>query len=289
MGFKPNELQPERSARDLYGWEIRSRRERANGMSIAALAEIVNFSKAHLARIEAAESLPPEGLSEKLDVAFGTDGIFGRLYPLAKKEPYPDRYRRFLGQAAKAVVHESYVPIVHGWLQTADYARELFRAATPYAEVQEIEERVSARLAQQKRMYGPKPARYWFILDEGALRRAVGGPEVMQVQMSRILAAGELRHVTIQVLPFGSGAHGAMVGSLTLLTSPERSLVAYLEGSSTGQLVERRDEVIALREIYDLLRAEALSPRDSVEKIRAVMEEYERHANRSTHRPVAEE
>ncbi|MDH6137420.1 transcriptional regulator with XRE-family HTH domain [Kitasatospora sp. MAA4] len=288
MGFKPNDLYPERSNRDLYGYEIRSRRYRAN-MSLTRLADILKFSKSHLARIETAESLPPPGLSEALDAAFGTDGIFVRLYPLARREEFPDRYRRFMDLAAKAAVHESFTLAVPGLLQTADYARVALRSGNPHEAEQETDDKVRARLNRQARIHGPSPARYWFVLDESALRRPVGDAKVMCDQMDSLLRNMSRSHVTVQILPFSSGVHAEMGGSLTLLTSPERTVVAYLEGSRSGQLEEDPGTVIAYQESYDLLRAQALSPKASAAMIRAAMEEYERDATRLTARPVAEE
>ncbi|MGA6156097.1 helix-turn-helix domain-containing protein [Stenotrophomonas sp. NPDC087984] len=93
-----DELFPDRSARDLFGAEIRRHREKAD-MSLRRLSEVLNYSKSHLARIEAAESLPYDDLPSKLDACFGTDGMFARIYALAKNEPYPSKLRRVVGHS----------------------------------------------------------------------------------------------------------------------------------------------------------------------------------------------
>ncbi|MFF3599313.1 helix-turn-helix domain-containing protein [Kitasatospora indigofera] len=278
MVFKGRDLHPERSARDLYGAEIRRHRLRADGMSLARLADVLNFSKAHLSRIETAESAPPRGLSEKLDAVFGTEGLFIGLYPLARAQEFPDKYRRFMELAAQALIHESCTITVPGLLQTPDFARASLRSGDPHATEQEIEDKLTARLNRQRRVHGDAPARYWFILDEAALRRPVGGPSTTVTQLAALLDAGRPSHVTIQVLPFSAGEHGEMGGSLTLLTLPTRATVAYLEGSRSGVLEDDPEKVAKLRESYDLLRAQALSPRESAVMIRAAMEEHERHA-----------
>ncbi|MDH6579493.1 helix-turn-helix transcriptional regulator [Kitasatospora sp. MAP5-34] len=298
MPFEPKPLQPERSARDLYGYEMRSRREQA-GMSLVRLAGIVNHSKSVLGRVETAESMPPPELSAALDSAFGTDGVFTRLYPLARKEEFPDRYKRFMQLAAHAAVHESYTAAVPGLLQIESYARALMATGNPHGSDQELNDKVTARLNRQKRLHGVTPGRYWFILDETALRRTIGGPHVMRDQMAALLTMSTLSHVTIQVLPFTSGQHaefgGSLTltiqvlpftsgqhaefgGSLTLLTTSERSLVAYVEGSRSGELEDEPEKLAVLRESYDLLRAQALSPGDSVAMINAAQEGYERDA-----------
>ncbi|GAB2738339.1 helix-turn-helix domain-containing protein [Kitasatospora kifunensis] len=282
-GFQPRPLQPERSARDLYGSEIRRLREEA-GMSLTRLAEILKFSKAHLSRIETAESPPPKGLSEKLDAAFGTGGSFLRLFPLARLEQFPDRYRRFMDQAAQAVVREGYTLTVHGLLQTAAYAEAILRSGDPFATDDEIEHKLAVRLKQQERLSGPNPPRYWFILDELALRRPIGGPVVMRDQMQRLLNVSRPPHLTIQVLPYAAGAHSELGGSLTLLTMPGGSVVAWEEGSRSGSLIEKSEDVAKRRAYYDLLRAQARSPEDSLAMISAALKGFD-HAARA----VAEE
>lgn len=282
-GFQPRPLHPARSARDLYGSEIRRLREEAR-MSLTRLAEVLKFSKAHLSRIETAESPPPEGLSEKLDAAFGTGGTFLRLFPLARLEQFPDRYRRYMDLAAQAAVLESYTETIHGLLQTPAYAEAILRAGDPFASEDEIQHKVMARLKQQERLHGPTPPRYWFIQDEAALRRTVGEPLLMRDQMQALLTAGKMQNVTLQVLPFSAGFHSELGGSLTLLTPPAGAVVAYEEGSRTGTLLEKMDIVAKRRAYYDLLRAQALSPRDSLAMISAALKGFD-HASR----PVAEE
>lgn len=282
-GFQPRPLHPERSARDLYGAEIRRLREAA-GMSLTRLAEILKFSKAHLSRIETAESPPPEGLSEKLDAAFGTGGTFVRLFPLARLEQFPDRYRRYMELAAQAVIRESFTETIPGLLQTPAFVEAILRAGAPCSDEDEIQHKITARLKQQDRLHGANPPRYWFIMDEAALRRIVGGPLLMRDQMKALLEAGKLRHVTLQVLPFRAGGHSELGGSLMLLKLPGGSVVAYEEGSRNGLLIEKSDIVAKRQAYYDLLRAQALSPEDSSAMISAALEGFDHAA-----RPVAEE
>ncbi|MEV7777787.1 helix-turn-helix transcriptional regulator [Kitasatospora sp. NPDC088351] len=290
MAWPERELHPGRSARDFYGAEIRWHRKNAGGMSLAALAQIVCFSKGHLSRIEAGESKVPEGLSEKLDVAFGTDGSFLRLYELASREDFPDKYKRFMELAEQAIGHEAYETTVPGLLQTADFASAVLQAGEPFAAEEEIDDWLTKRLRRQDRLSRqPSPCRYWFILDEGAIRRPVGGPAVMVVQLTRLLHASRLQHVTIQILPFSAGAHSEIGGSLTLLTLPDRAVVAYEEGSRSGHLFEETDEVLHRQALYDLLRAQALSPRDSEAMISAALEGTTDALPRRDARPVAEE
>ncbi|MFF3764484.1 Scr1 family TA system antitoxin-like transcriptional regulator [Streptomyces sp. NPDC001922] len=275
MAPRPRELTPDRSARDLFGAELRRHRERA-GMSLRRLSEVLNYSKSHLARIETAESLPYDDLPAKLDVCFGTDGLFARLHAVAKKEPFPGKYRRVIEIERQATTIEQYLSATApGLLQTADYAARLMRAVQQHAPDAEIEAQVTARLARQARLWGSRPPRCWFILDESVLRRGFGGPEVMRHQLQVLVECAEQRHLTIQVLPFSAGEHPEVLGgSLTLYTLPDRLTLAYEEGSRSGAFFENREEVAERRASYDLLRALSLSPRDSEAMIRAAMEDW---------------
>jgi hypothetical protein len=130
------------------------------------------------------------------------------------------------------------------------------------------------------------------VLDEAVLRRPVGGPAVMRAQLKRLLDAASERHITVQVLPFDQGEHDVMGGSLTILTLPDGSDVAYTEGAHYGQLIEETDEVRKFALAYHQLTAAALPPLMSLEMIRSVMEENHRGAkvpSRSERRRVAQE
>ncbi|MGP3999120.1 helix-turn-helix domain-containing protein [Streptomyces sp. 8N706] len=262
--------------RDLFGAEVRRHREK-NNMSLRRLAEVLNYSKSHLARIETAESLPYDDLPSSLDACFGTDGHFARLHAVAKKEPFPGKYRRVMEIESRATVIESFVSgTVHGLLQTPEFAERWLRCGHPQAPEAEIEAMVKARIDRQARLSRPKPPRCWFILDEAVLRRRVGRPELMHHQMTVLIERAAAPHITLQVLPFTAGEHPELLGSsqLDLYTVPDQPLVVYEEGSRSGTIFEDRDTVAKCQESYDLLRAMALSPYDSEAMIRAAMEDW---------------
>ncbi|MEV6976904.1 helix-turn-helix transcriptional regulator [Kitasatospora sp. NPDC093806] len=276
MVFAPNELDPDKSARDQFGWEMREHRKRAGTMPLERLAEIVKISKGHLGRIERAESMPPPDLPAKLDAAFNTDGRFGRIYSLARKEKFPGRYRRAIELEADSSIIEEYACAnVPGLLQTPAFARCSLRAGHPHATQQEIDELVAARLGRQARLGSASPPRCWYVLDEAVLRRPVGTDRVMRYQLMS-LATERRSFITIQVLPFSAGAHQEMGGSLTLYTLPDGATTAWAEGARDGVVIDEPDRVATRREAYDYLKALALSPRHSQAMIRSILKEYSR-------------
>lgn len=259
----------------MYGREIRVRRN-ALGMSLTACASILGYSKAALSRYETGESPIPPDMPAKLDIAFETDGLFGRLYEMVEHDQFPDRYRAFMVLAAKATQILEYAEqAIPGLLQTPDYARAQFIGFAPGASEAEIEQRVVARIQRQRIFTREHPPRYGAVLDQAAITRPIGGPAVMRAQLEALLPRMDTEHGTIQVLPFCAGAHTLLGGSLTLLTLPDSEPVAYLEGSHTGQLREDPTTVADYQAAYDRLRAHARSPRESTAMIRAVIKELE--------------
>ncbi|MEU1340365.1 DUF5753 domain-containing protein [Streptomyces sp. NPDC005827] len=274
MASEPQKLDPARSARDLYGTELRRQRQVA-GVSLDRLSDIVNYSKTQLHGVETTERLPLPPLSAKLDAAFGTGGLFEGLWNIIQRERYPDRYRRFMELADQATdIHEYAGHLVPGLLQTPAYARALLRVGDPEASGEEIERKVELRMGRQGRLREGEGPRLWALLEEGVLRRPVGGPATMREQLRALLSFVASPRIEVQVIPYAHGEHALLDSTLTLLTLPNTTSIAYLESNYSGQLIEDSTEAMKRRRAYDLLRANALSPRESAAMIEAVMEGF---------------
>ncbi|MGK7232619.1 helix-turn-helix domain-containing protein [Streptomyces hygroscopicus] len=274
MASEAQKLDPARSARELYGAELRRQRQLA-GMSLDRLSDIVNYSKTQLHGVETAERLPLPPLSAKLDAAFGTGGLFEGLWSIIQRERYPDRYRRFMELADQATdIHEYAGHLVPGLLQTPAYARALLRVGDPEASGEEIERKVAVRVGRQGRLRDGDGPYLWTLLEEGVLRRPVGGPATMREQLRALLSFAESPRIEVQVIPYVHGEHALLDSTLTLLTLPNATAIAYLESNYSGQLIEDPTEAMKRRRAYDLLRANALSPRESAAMIEAAMEGF---------------
>lgn len=275
MNQPARDLEPSRSARDLYGVELRRQRQIA-GLSLDRLSDIVNYSKTHLHGVETGVRLPLPPLSEKLDAAFGTGELFQGLWGAVKREHTPRRFDHCLELEARAVRVQAFgASILPGLLQTKAYMRELFVEADPGRSPQEIDSMVGTRLGRQEVLHRTCPPDFWWILGEAALRQAVGGPAVMREQLASLLPLVYSRHTTIQVAPFGAGAGALMNGTLILLTLPDNTTTVYHEGPWNGETYDDVETVRrGLRE-YDRMKARALPPQESAALIKAVMETYE--------------
>jgi len=113
------------------------------------------------------------------------------------------------------------------------------------------------------------------VLDEAALRRQVGGPEVMRVQLEYLLELAAMPNVSLQVIPFGGGAHPAMGRPFVVLVFGERADpdVVYLEDLTSALWVENVDEVDRYNVFFNHLRATALSFEGSAALITEVLKE----------------
>lgn len=271
----PRELTPFRSNRDFYGAELRRLRTEA-GLALEALGGKIPVSRAHLSRIETAQVLPTPGLSKSLDEFFDTGGHFVRLGKLVHRslEIHPVQFRRRMELERRARLIRQYAgTIVPGLLQTAAYARALFRASNPDDSPEEIEDKVTARLSRQELLQATTPPDYACVIDEAVLVRPVGGPAVMREQLARLADAVDTPSTTLQLLPGALGEHALMGGGLTLLTLDTGLSVAYEEGIEIGTLFEGPAGVTARQRAYDLVRSYALSPAETAEFIRSAMEE----------------
>jgi len=174
-------------------------------------------------------------------------------------------------EAASLRVYESLV--VHGLLQTEEYARAVMTTVRRRQSAEEIDRLVSLRMQRQEVLLRADPMALWIILDEAVIRRAMGPPDLMYRQLVHLVEASQLPNVTLQVLEFSSGLHPALNGPFAIIEFPERfdPDVVYSEGVSGQAYIEERErEVRARVEAFDLLRATALPPSDSAELIRAL-------------------
>ena len=288
-----NGIDPSASMAALFGARVRRLRTAA-GLTQAELGDRTHVVSTRITQIERASGAKPTlELARALDAALGAEDLLVELWPYVYREAFPDWSRKFMEYAERAVVIRQYAAhVVPGLLQTEDYARAVLGLDALLDGEEQLEERVSARMARQERLGSPDRPELCVILDEAVLRRPIGGHAVMRKQLARLLGAAEGRHTTVQVLPFDQGGHEAMGGSLTILFLPDGSEVAYTEGSDYGQLIEEPANVSRYKVIYDRLRAAALPPVMSLDMIRSAMEGNYRGANlpsRSDRRRLAQE
>lgn len=187
----------------------------------------------------------------------------------ARYKDLPETYARYIGLESDARVIRDYEAlVVPGLLQTEGYTRALFEFSVPGVSAANVEERVRVRGERQECLTGEDPPSLWVVIDESVLLRQIGGREVMQGQLERLREASQQRNITIQVLPFDGGMYAGTAGSFALLefSKPGAPEIAYVEGLG-GDLYSEGAEVGRYSLVFDNLRAAALSPEASSERI----------------------
>jgi transcriptional regulator with XRE-family HTH domain len=154
-------------------------------------------------------------------------------------------------------------------LQTEDYARAIIKAIAPGIDPEILEQRVQARLHRQERLHDKEPPRYRALIDEAVFRREVGGPSLMAAQIGKVLELAENPSVTIQFIPFDSGAYSIADIMFTILDfgQPAMPPLVFVEGLISHQYYDRADDVARFRETFENIRDTALGHRDSVRRL----------------------
>jgi transcriptional regulator with XRE-family HTH domain len=188
----------------------------------------------------------------------------------------PSWFRTYVDLEQAATLIRSYEgQFVPGLLQTDDYMRAVVRGAHLEESAEEVGRRVRLRLARQTLLTREGPPRLWAVVDEAALRRPVGGREVMRGQLERLIEATKLPNVTLQILPFASGAHPAMVGSFAVLRFPDQELpdIVYLEHLTSALYLNKPDEVDQYLHVMEGICVRAAAPDQTVELLDQILAE----------------
>jgi hypothetical protein len=253
---------------------------------IAALAVC---SKQTVYRLESGDALPSlHRFTTVLEVIGATEDERRRalqLWEIADSDPaiiahagdLPVRYRRFRMDECEAIRERTLdTVIVPGMLQTAEYAAEINRAARtrtnrPASDALAAAER---RDRQSLLFRANRPLVLHSLIDEGVLRRMIGGPSLMAAQLEHLLAMADEPTITIQVVPFTFGAYGAMSGPITIFTFPEdgEPESAYLEYVTGGETLEDEADVSGLAAVWQEICAATPAPEESARIIRTALD-----------------
>jgi hypothetical protein len=120
----------------------------------------------------------------------------------------------------------------------------------------------------------PEPPMFWAVLDEGVLHRPVGDARVMAGQLDRLVEAGTLPYITVQILPLSTYSTTGLEGGFIIAQARGVPDTVYLESAGHGQVVDRAEVVEDLTTRYEVIRAEALPQRASLDLIREAMERW---------------
>ena len=264
--------------RMLLGIQLRRLRE-ASGLSPEQAGYEIRASRSKISRVEHGRvGFKERDVSDLLSLYGVTDSDERqRMLALARQandhgwwakydDIMPDWFESYVGlEQATTLIRTYELQFVPGLFQTDGYARAVTMLGHRAASASEIERRVSLRMQRQELFAADDSPRIWAVIDESALRRPVGGRDVMRAQLRHLMAVTEYPRVTLQVMPFSRGGHPAAGGSFSILRFAEADLpdIVYIEQLTNALYLERRDEVDNYMEVMNRLSAEAETPADS--------------------------
>ncbi|MET7641228.1 helix-turn-helix transcriptional regulator [Streptomyces sp. NPDC005438] len=272
--------------RIVLGTQLRRLREERR-ISREAAGEAIRSSHAKISRIE----LGRHGCKER-DIAdlltlYGVHEQDQRegILTLAREASTPGWWQKYsdvlpswfeqlIGlEEAAALIRTYEVQFIPGLLQTHGYARACTVLGHPRAETKEINRRVELRERRQELLRQTHAPKLWAVIDEGALRRPLGGRDVMRDQIDHLLGVLDWPNVTLQIAPFEIGGVAAAGGPVTILRFQEPDLpdIVYLEQLTTSLYLDKREEVENYMVVMDRLSATAHQPGETkkfLEKLR---------------------
>ncbi|MGH3186354.1 MAG: helix-turn-helix domain-containing protein [Streptosporangiaceae bacterium] len=275
------DLDPGASPLHFFGAEVRRAREAA-GMTLAELGARVPCDASTVSRIESGLLSPAERCAEACDEAFPQmGGWFGRFYRASLKwdGPYPRWFEDWVDAEGRATVLRYWAPLlVPGILQTAEYARALFRAWRTDDDEDKVEQLVLARMDRQRIFDRLNPPAFWAAIDEGVLRRRIGGAKVMHDQLVHLADMGERASIKIHVIPAEAGAHVGLLGAFAIAGfAGDAPGIVYYESPDEGQTTRDPATVARIGLMFETLRSEALPRGASRDLILKVAGEYGRN------------
>jgi hypothetical protein len=185
---------------------------------------------------------------------------------------FPSSLSTFVGLEAEASeINQYQLALVPSLLQTREYATAVNRGGVSADTLAQSEQWVEIRMRRQEILHRPDGPRLSAVIDEGVIRRPIGGEEVMTAQLERLLDVARDR-TTLQVLPFSHSVHTPPVDTFTLLNFPEETYhpVVYTEHLNWGFYIEEKKDVERYGRAFENLRRAALDPDDSIAFLRSI-------------------
>ncbi|GAA4914126.1 helix-turn-helix domain-containing protein [Streptomyces coeruleoprunus] len=258
-------------AAKAFGRLLKFYRVRAK-MSQEALGDLTSYSKSQVAMIERGERKPSEKFVEIADPALGAQGALLEVAEELKLSGVAAWFEDYLGEEKRAAaIHKYENRVIPGLLQTPVYAKAVFNCALPVLDDEEIEANITARMARKEIFHRKRRPHVTFVLEKLVINRPIGGRAVLRENLLHILDIARLSNVCIQIIPDDRETHAGIDGPFTLLeTAKRRSQLVYVEGQNGRYFLTEQPDVGEVFARYGTLRAQALTPEDSVRLIEQV-------------------
>ncbi|UFQ15921.1 MULTISPECIES: helix-turn-helix domain-containing protein [Streptomyces] len=261
------------AAVEMVGHHLKLRRE-AMGLRVAEFADAVGYGEDMVRKIERGVRIPRPEYLDMADELLRAGGLVAAMKEKMKEARYPKKARdlaKLEGRAVEIGLYSNHN--IHGLLQTEEHMRALFEMRQPSYSQDQVERDVAARLARQAIFErSPAPA-LSFVQEEATLRRTIGGRMVLRRQLEHLAAVAQLRHVTFQVMPLDCENHAGMGGLIEVLKFRDGTAVGRSEGAFNSRPVSDPKQLRILELRYGMIRAQALTPRESLAFIEELLGE----------------
>ena len=273
--------------RILLGTQLRRLRE-ARGITAQEAARAIRGSESKISRIELGRTSVREIDIVDLLSLYGITDLAEReeLLTLAAQanqpgwwhqyqDVLPSWFQAYIGLEESAESIRSYdAQFIPGLLQTEDYAAAVI--ALGEFPLEEAERLVFLRKERQRR-FSSGGLRLWAILDDVALRRPVGSPQIMRAQLEHLSDMCDQPGFALQVVPDSAGAYVVPASfSILRFAVPDLPDVVYLEQLTSAMYLDKPVDVERYTAAMDKLSAIAAPPEETKQIIRALREEMER-------------
>ena len=275
--MRERELDPGASPAAFFGNEVREARTRAK-MSQAALGAAVGYDATYVSKVETGAIVPDDAFVNALDQVFvNMNGWFARFWNNSRKwaGQYPAWFKDWIEAEMHALVIRWWEPLlIPGLLQTADYARELFRTWQTIEDADIVERNVNLRMDRQGIFDRPNPPTLLAVIDETVLWRCIGNEEIMRTQLEYLIDISARPNIAIHVVPASVGAHAGLLGAFILADlESESGKVTYLETPDQGFISDAASLAAKIGGMFERVRSEALPKGASRELIQRVVSE----------------
>lgn len=244
----------------------------SRGLTRAELGARLSYGEDMVASVELGRRIPKPEFIERADAVLEAGGLLTVMKEEVARARYPSFFRDAAKLEAEAVELHVYAnQAVPGLLQVEEYARVVFEMWRPLLDEETVNQRVAARLARQEMFSRRTMPTISFVIEESTLRRPLGGSAVMRAQLEQLLLYGRQRNVEIQVMPTDRRQHAGMGGPFTLMETDKGQRIAYVEVNEHSHLYGDRPVVRGFEERYGILRAQGLTPSESLAYVQKLL------------------
>ncbi|MFD7384847.1 helix-turn-helix domain-containing protein [Streptomyces anulatus] len=243
------------------------------GWTQEQLGRELGYSAAAVSAMETCAQPASDAMLVELERVLGNGtGVFETARRFMRMEKYPLQFQDYALLEQAAISLQLFATnVIHGLFQTEAYARALIGGGYPPLSDQRVEELVQLRMERTALFDRDPLPMIEIIIDEAALRRVIGGEDIMREQLLHLVECARRRNVTLLVLPLDAGMYGEYAGArgaMTLVETSAHEHLVYLEPQDESLLISDPAKVSTYAQRYAKIRSQALGPRESLDLIK---------------------